>query len=77
MDELQNRIRYHFKSVQLLEKALHPAGTSPLQGNKQLGLVGDSVLSISILDGWYDSKKKKKYRHACLFFQEFGMFLTN
>lgn len=59
MDELQNRIRYHFKSVQLLEKALHPAGTSPLQGNKQLGLVGDSVLSISILDGWYDSKKKK------------------
>lgn len=59
MDELQNRIRYHFKSVQLLEEALHPAGTSPLQGNKQLGLVGDSVLSISILDGWYDSKKKK------------------
>lgn len=57
MDELQDRIDYRFRSVQLLEEALHTAGTSPLQGNKRLALVGDSVLSISILDGWYDSKK--------------------
>lgn len=56
MEELQDRIGYHFNSTQVLEEALHPAGTSPLQGNKRLALVGDSVLSISILDGWYDSK---------------------
>lgn len=56
MEELQDRIGYHFNSTQVLEEALHPAGTSPLQGNRRLALVGDSVLSTSILDGWYDSE---------------------
>ncbi|KAJ6022328.1 hypothetical protein N7499_002913 [Penicillium canescens] len=55
MEELQDRLGYHFKSIPLLEEALHPADTRPLQGNKRLALVGDSVLSTSLLDEWYDS----------------------
>jgi CBS domain containing-hemolysin-like protein len=56
LEELQDRLGYHFNSTPLLEEALHPAGTRPLQGNKRLALVGDSVLSTSLLDEWYDSE---------------------
>ncbi|OGE46908.1 hypothetical protein PENARI_c091G12167 [Penicillium arizonense] len=56
MEELQDRLGYHFNSTPLLEEALHPAGTRPLQGNKRLALVGDSVLSTSLLDEWYDTE---------------------
>jgi dsRNA-specific ribonuclease len=56
MEELQDRLGYHFNSTPLLEEALHPAGTRPLQGNKRLALLGDSVLSTSLLDKWYDSE---------------------
>ncbi|OQD75542.1 hypothetical protein PENANT_c153G11343 [Penicillium antarcticum] len=50
MEELEHRLGYHFKSTPLLEEALHPAGTRPLQGNKRLALLGDSVLSTSLLE---------------------------
>ncbi|CAI7593106.1 unnamed protein product [Penicillium viridicatum] len=56
MEELQDRLGYHFNSTPLLEEALHPAGTRPLQGNKRLALLGDSVLSTSLLDEWYDTE---------------------
>ncbi|KAJ5775828.1 uncharacterized protein N7511_000839 [Penicillium nucicola] len=50
MEELQDRLGYHFNTTELLEEAVHPAGTRPLQGNKRLALLGDSVLSTSLLD---------------------------
>jgi dsRNA-specific ribonuclease len=52
--ELQQNIDYQFKSLNLLQKALHPAGTAPLQGSKRLALVGDSALALSILYSSYD-----------------------
>lgn len=56
MEEFQDQIGYHFKSSNLLREALHPAGTAPPQGNKRLALVGDSVLSASLLDQWYSDE---------------------
>ncbi|KAJ5775846.1 uncharacterized protein N7511_000857 [Penicillium nucicola] len=56
MEELQDRLGYHFNTTELLEEAVHPAGTRPLQGSKRLALLGDSVLSTSLLDEWYNSE---------------------
>jgi dsRNA-specific ribonuclease len=55
LEEFQDQIGYHFKSSNLLREALHQAGTAPPQGNKRLALVGDSVLSASLLDQWYSN----------------------
>ncbi|KAJ5561014.1 hypothetical protein N7535_009211 [Penicillium sp. DV-2018c] len=68
MEELQDRLGYHFNSTPLLEEALHPAGTRPLQGNKRLALVGDSVLSTSLLDEWYGNTEDGDHilrKNAC------------
>lgn len=56
MDKFQTQIGYHFKSSILLQEALHPAGTAPSQGNKRLALMGDSILSASLLDQWYNDE---------------------
>lgn len=71
MEEFQDQIGYHFKSRNLLREALHPAGTAPPQGNKRLALLGDSVLSASLLDQWYsDGHTTGTFDHAsgaCMF----------
>lgn len=53
MDELQEKIGYRFNSPGILQEAMRPAGTAPLQGNRRLALVGDSALALSILDEFY------------------------
>ena len=54
--QFQQDIDYYFKSLDLLQEALHPAGTAPLQGNKRLALLGDSAMELSILDQCYEHK---------------------
>ncbi|CAG8091727.1 unnamed protein product [Penicillium salamii] len=49
-------IGHPFKSSNLLLEALHPTGTAPSQGNKRLALVGNSILSSSLLDQWYNDE---------------------
>ncbi|CAG7957241.1 unnamed protein product [Penicillium salamii] len=49
-------IGYPFKSGNLLQEALHPAGTASSQGNKRLALGGDSILSASLLDQCYNDE---------------------
>ena len=56
---LENIIKYHFASPQLLQEALTAEGASQSsqgpagKGNKRLALVGDTLLRVVILDGWY------------------------
>jgi dsRNA-specific ribonuclease len=57
MEEIEDQIGYHFESSNLLREALPPAGTAPSQGNKRLALVGDSILSASLLNQWYSDGK--------------------
>lgn len=58
MDErnrhFESKIGYDFKSNLLLEEALRASGNTG-QGNKRLALVGDSVLSVILLNKWYES----------------------
>jgi ribonuclease-3 len=55
-------IDYHFSNPILLKAALEVAGacnqpsgvTGDHEGNKKLALLGDAVIRLLILDGWYE-----------------------
>jgi hypothetical protein len=55
--DVERIIRYHFTNPQLLAEAFEAAGVSELHkgGNKRLALVGDALIRLAILDGWFPS----------------------
>ena len=63
-DPLQDILHYHFSDDTLLREALEVAGacdqpgaiTGNNEGNKRLALLGDAVIRLLILDGWYLKK---------------------
>jgi ribonuclease-3 len=71
LKEVEEIIRYHFNDQALLEEALQAAGAAvsdphikgDRQGNKRLALLGDALLSMMLLDRWYDSGKDTGKRH--------------
>jgi len=58
---LQNVLNYRFSNELLLHEALEVAGacnqpgavTGDNEGNKRLALLGDALIRLLILDGWY------------------------
>jgi hypothetical protein len=56
-ETFQHNIGYKFKSPILMQEALRASnmseGSIDLTGNKRLALVGDSVLSVMLLNRWY------------------------
>jgi ribonuclease-3 len=75
LKEAEEVIGYHFNNPTLLEEALQAAGAAASnphtkgdrEGNKRLALLGDALLSMMLLDHWYDSGKDTgKPNHTCL-----------
>jgi ribonuclease-3 len=60
---IQDRVDYHFHDSTLLREAFLASGApissvdieGPVKGNKRLALVGDAVLRLAVLDGWFES----------------------
>jgi ribonuclease-3 len=61
---MQTILSYHFSNEILLNEALELAGTcnqpggvtGDNEGNKRLALLGDALIRLLILDGWYPKK---------------------
>lgn len=66
--ELEQLLNYTFADPTLLQEALQTKGNGITQigerkieeGNKRLALLGDSVLSVAFLTGWYEGGERRR-----------------
>ena len=66
--ELEQLLKYTFADPTLLQEALQTKGNGITQigerkieeGNKRLALLGDSVLSVAFLTGWYEGVERRR-----------------
>jgi len=62
INDLENKIQYHFTNKALLQEALLTSGNDHScnaievgkPANKRLALVGDAVLRLAIVDHWWE-----------------------